>query len=349
VTGYKAYCKISGGTNSTANADATATSAIIGDGPAPNQPLEQGKTYLCGVYAFNEAGDGPAGEDPNSFKTDVLISVLGNGVPQNIAYPTWDLNAWYSGDTSLAGTYITGLFYTMPVYFGTLFPPSAWTTANDDIISNDFISFTDTASLAQSDNGYVFMTNAPQSSTIDKSDLINWFGNDTSSVIPLSILYSSAGSFNVEFRAAVTPANTVLRYSIKTICQVAGGTATPSLVYRFQHTDESFTEYPYDRTSEFAIFWSTSDAIPGGPANGQFIGLDGNTGSEETDQYSYEYWVANTSNDVLKDCLQVGAAFGSGFGIGPINNEQSLKVDWLEQSFTHDGARINFVQPAAAK
>ena len=206
VTGYKAYCKVNGGTNSTATVDADATSAIVGSGSAPNQELEQGKSYVCGVYAYNDAGDGPPGEDSTSFKTDVLISQLGNGESQTDMYPNWDLEAWYSGDTKIGANYLTGLYYTMPVYFGDFIPSEFWTTANDDLISSEFISFTDTSS-PEAPDGYVYLANDPDTSTSDKADFINWFGNDTDSVIPLSTLYQDV---DVTFRAAVTPVNTVL-------------------------------------------------------------------------------------------------------------------------------------------
>jgi hypothetical protein len=152
------------------------------------------------------------------------------------------LDAWYSGDTLLNEIPLKGLYYTMPVYYGL---STGWTTADDELISSQFISFTDTSSLGASDGGYVYLTNGPLTDTKDKADFINWFGNDESSVVPLSTLYEDV---NVTFRAAVTPSATVLRYSIKTICEVDGSTATPSFVYRFQHTDESFKEYPYDET-----------------------------------------------------------------------------------------------------
>jgi len=268
---------------------------------------------------------------------NVSISGLGNGVPQNESFPFWDLDAWYSGDTLLDKNPLKGLYYTMPVYYGV---SPGWTTANDELISSQFISFTDTSSLGASDGGYVYLTNGPLTDTKDKADFINWFGNDTSSVVPLSTLYEDV---NVTFRAAVTPSATVLRYSIKTICEVDGSTATPSFVYRFQHTDESFKEYPYDETSPFAIFWSGD--IPDGPQNG-YTAKNGTIGNEVDDQFTYADWTTDPStNAVLKECLLGGTAFGSGFGIGTQRDEQTLKVDWLQQSFTYQGAKINFVQP----
>lgn len=342
VAGYEVYCKANDGTNRTVTVDATKGSTVIGSGTGMNAPLEQGTVYTCGVFAYNDAGNGAAGE-ASEFITDVLISGLGNGVPQASAYPNWGKGSWYSADTKKGSDYILGLYYTMPVYFGNVFPSEFWTVSNDDLIASEFIMFNDTSMAASSDQGYVFMANGLSSSSTDKADFINWFGNDSSSVIPLPTLYN-ASSFGVQFRAALTPASTVLKYSIKVICSLTGGySATPSLVYRFTSSDEDWNTYTYNDTSAFAIFWTTQDTIPGGPTNGQFIGLDGQTGSESTNQFSFEYWASNTSNNVLKECLTNGTAFGSGYGIGAIKNEQTLKIDWLRQSFTWDGARINFI------
>ena len=101
--------------------------------------------------------------------------------------------------------------------------------------------------------------------------------------------------------------------------------------------------YSYDLTSPFAIFWTGT--IDGGPTSGQYVALDGTTGSETTDKYTYDYWSDNATNDVLKQCLSTGSAFGSGFFVGGIVAEQTLLMDWLTQSFTRNGARIDFVTP----
>jgi hypothetical protein len=345
VVGYVVYCKSNDQTNRTASVDALSNSAIIGSGTGSNSPLEQGTVYTCGVYGYSAAGNGLAAE-ASSFITDVLISTLGDGRPQSSSYPSWGRDAWYSGDTRKGSNYPFGLYYTMPAYFGSAVPSNLWTVENDNIITNEFIKFTDTSSLsATSDLGYVFMANGLSSTTTDKADFINWFGSNQSYVIPLQTLYGNS-SFGVQFKAALTPASTVLKYSIKVICSLTGGyTATPSLVYRFTSGNEAWNTYTYGQSDIFAIIWTTQDTIPEGPTNGQFIGLDGTTGSESTNQFSYDYWKANASNNVLKECLTNGVAFGSGFGIGAINNEQTLKVDWLKQSFTRNGARINFVNP----
>lgn len=189
----------------------------------------------------------------------------------------------------------------MPAYFQNFFPSDSWTVSNDDLITSEFIKFTDTSSLsATSDQGYVFMANGLSSSTVDKSDFINWFGNDSSSVIALQTLYGSI-SFGVQFKVALTPASNIPRYSVKVICSLNGGyTATPSLVYGFPSSNEEWNTYTYAQNDIFAITWTTSDTIPDGPANGQFIGLDGTKGSESTNQYSYAYWKDNASNNVLK-------------------------------------------------
>lgn len=287
--------------------------------------------------------------------SDTLISKLGNGVPRSDlpSSSTWGPDAWYSGDTRTSAGYasVLGNFSTMPAYYPDL-PASAFTDANDALINESFIYFNqqDPDLYPSSEDGYVFMINGQGLEGTTKADLINWFDTTWfSSGDHLSLVDVYDESFNVTFKAALTPANTVLKYSIKAACTPAEEVlCSYSIVYRFQHDNESWREYSYDKDGKFAIFWSWCyGSVSNPPTAGQFIDPTGQQGSESDNQFSYSTWSSDSTNDILTTCLTQGYAFGSGFSIGALTNKQTLAVDWLQQSFYRNASTINFISSSS--
>lgn len=123
---------------------------------------------------------------------------------QLLIKPILDTDAWYSGGTLVDRTAMLGLYCTMPVYFGQFFPSDSWKTSHDALITSELMTFSDTT-MSGSELGYLSMTNGPTTGTNDKGDLINWLGNNETSVITLPALYASGGPFGFAFRAALTP------------------------------------------------------------------------------------------------------------------------------------------------
>lgn len=237
----------------------------------------------------------------------------------------------------------------MPAYFSD-YPASAFTDANDTLINASFIYFyqQDPNLYPSSEGGYVFMINGDGLEGTTKADLINWFDTTWFAAgerLSLADVYDD--SFNVTFKAALTPVNTVLKYSIKAACTPAvGALCSYSIVYRFQHEDALWNDYSYDKTGQFAIFWSWCfGSITDPPTAGQFIDPAGQLGSESVNQFSYATWSSSSTNAVLTTCLTQGYTFGSGFSIGALKNKQTLAVDWLQQSFYRNASRINFISP----
>lgn len=288
--------------------------------------------------------------------SDTLISKLGDGVPRS-ALPSssvWGPDAWYSGDTRTSAGYasVLGNFSTMPAYYPDV-PTSDFTDLNDALINSSFIYFYDQDPdlYPSSDDGYMFMINGKGLGGTTKADMINWFDTTWFSGVGdhLSLADVYDDSFNVTFKAALTPVNTVLKYSIKAACTPAQDVlCSYSIVYRFQNDNASWKEYSYDKDGEFAIFWSWCfGSVSDPPTASQFINPAGQQGSESENQFSYATWSSTSTNQVLTDCLTQGFAFGSGFSIGALSNKQTLAVDWLTQSFYRNASTINFIDPSS--
>ena len=128
------------------------------------------------------------------------------------SYGSWDTHACGPNRNARPLLHDAGVFWA-------IYPPDSRTTSNDALITSEFMTFSDTTTSG-SELGYLSMTNGPTTGTNDKGDLINWFGNNETSVITLPALYASGGPFGFAFRAALTPADTTLRYSVKTSAQL---------------------------------------------------------------------------------------------------------------------------------